>query len=148
MEKTSWWWEVQLLSWNINNVAGRKKKQQATSYIGCILKTSIKACCQQQESNNYKCCSVGRLSDGAPLFEILPKPCQHSVTFMVLHFYFYYRFYYSWQVHVLAGELRVSLLARLSIFSSHSASTCSFLTLGSAEIHFKCAVLDGDCSTS
>lgn len=88
MEKTSWCWEVQLLSWNINNVAGRKKKQQATSYIGCILKTSIKACCQQQESNNYKCCSVGRLGDRAPLLENLQKPCQHRVTFMFLHFNF------------------------------------------------------------
>lgn len=65
-----------------------RKKQQATCYIGCVLKASIKAYCQQQESNNYKCCSVGRLSDRAPLFEILQKPCQHSANFDVLAFLF------------------------------------------------------------
>lgn len=66
---------------------------------------------------------------------------------MVLHFYFYYYFYYSWQVHELVGELRISLLASLSIFSSHSTQTCSFLALNSAEINFKYTILDGPYST-
>lgn len=42
----------------------RKPKQQALFYIGWILKTSIKPCYKQQESNSCKCHSVGRGGNG------------------------------------------------------------------------------------